>query len=143
MVQTFKDCHSKGVILRSKPSIILIAFFPNASNYSDVVSERDGCCNCDDAPIHIFIFSWLKARSISNLPKDLFLVSLTLKKNVGCISLKLMYTWVNRSMNNIYPTGYLSLGLLMAIQHHDNRVRLVGNTQLLNVLVLSVAILFM
>ena len=68
VAQTFiRNCHSKSVIFRSKS--ISIAFFPYTSNRD--VSERDGCCSCDDVPVHMSIFVWFKAGSVSNLEDDL------------------------------------------------------------------------
>ena len=88
VAQTFNNCHNKSVILRSKS--ILISVYPKADN-CDAASERDGCNSCDNAPVHTVV--WFKARSVPNLPYDLLLVSLTLKNDVGCISLNLTYTW--------------------------------------------------
>ena len=99
VAQTFKgNCHKKSVILISSKSISSATYwYPNANN-RDVSSERDSCYSCNIAPIYIVF--WFKAGIILNLPNDLSLTSLTLKNNVGCISMKLVYTWVNRNMTN-------------------------------------------
>ena len=91
VAQTFKrNCHKKSGILISSKSISSATYrYPSANN-RDVSSERDSCYSCDVAPIHIVF--WFKAGIIPNFPNDLSLTSLTLKNNVGCISVKLVYT---------------------------------------------------